>query len=168
MKIKTIAISAFISGIFLGIVITAVAINLSTGNMMLKEIKSPYDFEKTVEVLSQRIKSQPGWHVVSVIDQNAEVQKHGGRTIGNFKIIQYCSGKYSSEMLRSDDRKKIGSMMPKTFAVYEKSDGQVYLSTANGMVIGKLFGGKTEEIIERVSVEVENILRFVNFKFTIF
>ena len=71
-------------------------------------------------------------------------------------------------MLISDDRKKIGAMMPKAFAVYEKSDGQVYLATSNGMVMGKLFGGETEELIEDVSVDVEKMLRFVNFKFSIF
>jgi hypothetical protein len=59
-------------------------------------------------------------------------------------------------------------MMPKAFAVYEKSDGQVYLATSNGMVMGKLFGGETEELIEDVSVDVEKMLRFMNFKFTIF
>ncbi|MFH1195837.1 MAG: DUF302 domain-containing protein [bacterium] len=168
MKIKLIAVSSMIIGAFIGILFTAIAINLSTGNMMLKEIKSPYDFEKTVEVLTQRINSQPAWHVVTVIDQNAEVQKHGGKPIGKFNIVQFCSDKYSSEMLGNDNRKKIGAMLPKTFAVYEKSDGQVYLSTSNGMVMGKLFGGETEEIIERVSLEVESILRFVNFKFSIF
>jgi uncharacterized protein (DUF302 family) len=168
MKIKLVAISFLIIGIFIGAAISAISLNLSTGNMMLKEIKSPFDFEKTVDVLTERINTQLGWHVVNIIDQNEAVTTHGGKKIGNFKIVQYCNGKYSAEMLRGDDQKKVGAMMPKAFAVYEKSDGQVYISTANGMVMGKLFGGKTEEIIEKVSLEVENILRFVNFKFTFF
>lgn len=167
MKTKLIIFASLIIGGFIGIVFTTIVINLSAGNMILKEIKSPYDFEKTVEVLTDRINSQPGWHVVAVIDQKEEIQKYGGKPIGKYNIVQYCNGKYSGEMLSNDDRKKVGTMMPKTFAVYEKSDGQVYLSTANGMVMGKLFGGETEEIIERVSLEVENILRFVNFKFSI-
>lgn len=71
-------------------------------------------------------------------------------------------------MLKADDRKKLGNMMPKSFAVYEKSDGQVFVSTMNGAVIGKLFGGETEKIIERVSLEVENMMRFINLKYTLF
>jgi hypothetical protein len=47
-----------------------------------------------------------------------EVQASGGNQIGKFEIIQYCNGKYSSEMLRGDGRKKIGIMMPKSFSVY--------------------------------------------------
>jgi len=31
-----------------------------------------------------------------------------------------------------------------------------------------LFGGETESLIERVSLEVEEMLRFMNFKFSVF
>lgn len=168
MKTKLIVIVSVIIGIIIGVLFSGIALSLSAGNMILKEIKSPYDFEKTVALLNERINSQPGWHVVKIIDQNEAVTQHGGKPIGKFNIVQYCNGKSSSQMLRSDDRKKIGAMMPKAFAVYEKSDGQVYLATSNGMVMGKLFGGETEELIEDVSVDVEQILRFMNFKFTIF
>jgi len=168
MKTKLIAIVFTVFGILIGVIITGITINLSAGRMMIKEMKSPYDFEKTVETIVNRINDAPGWHVVTVIDQNKEVQAHGGTAIGKFNIIQYCSGKYSSEMLSSDDRKMIGAMLPKNLAVYEKSDGQVYLSTSNGAVMGKLFGGETEDIIERVSLEIEGILRFMNFKFSLF
>ncbi len=168
MKTKLIAIVFGIFGLMAGIVFTAIALNLSAGKMMLKEMKSPYDFEKTVETISTRVNNTPGWHVVTVIDQNSEVQKYGGKAIGKYNIIQYCSGVSSSQMLQSDDRKRIGAMMPKAFAVYEKSDGQVYVATSNGMVMGKLFGGETENIIEKVSLEVEDMLRFMNFKFSLF
>lgn len=59
-------------------------------------------------------------------------------------------------------------MMPKTFAVYEKSDGQVYVSTMNGAIMGKIFGGEIEKIIKDVSLEVEGRMRFINLKFTLF
>lgn len=167
MNTKALALASTMIGLFAGMLFAAIALNLSAGNMLLKEVRSPYDFEKTVGTVVERIQAQSGWHVVAVIDQNAEVQEHGGRPIGKFNIIQYCSGESSSEMLSADDRKKIGAMMPKSFAVYEKSDGQVYLSTANGMVMGKLFGGETENIIEKVSLEVESVLRFMNFKFNV-
>jgi len=168
MKTKLSVIVSVIIGIIIGILFSGIALSLSAGNMILKEIKSPYDFEKTVSVLTERINSQPGWHVVTLIDQNEAVTMHGGKPIGKFNIVQYCNGKSSSQMLKSDDRKKIGAMMPKAFAIYEKNDGQVYLATSNGMVMGKLFGGETEELIEYVSVDVEKMLRFMNFKFSIF
>mgnify|MGYP001810234482 CR=1 FL=1 len=167
MKYKLIVIVSLLFGAIAGILFAGISMNLSAGKMMIKEMKSPYDYEKTVAVITERINSKTGWHVVAVIDQNKEVQAGGGRAIGNYSIIQYCNGRYSSEMLRADERKKIGTMMPKTFAVYEKSDGQVYVATANGAVMGKLFDSKTESIIEKVSLEVEDILRFMNFKFSV-
>jgi uncharacterized protein (DUF302 family) len=168
MKTKLVALVFTVFGFLAGIIFTGIGLNLSAGRMMLKEMKSPYDFDKTIITIVERINQQPGWHVVAVIDQNLEVQKHGARAIGNFKIIQYCNGSYASQMLSADERKIMGAMLPKNLAVYEKTDGQVFVSTANGAVMGKLFGGETETIIEKVSLEVENILRFMNFKFTVF
>ena len=151
-------------GFIAGIIFTAVTISVSSGEMMVKEFKSPYDFDKTVTVMSDRINAAQGWHVTDVIDQNKEVIANGGYAIGNFKIIKYCHGGYAAEMLKPDDRKKIGNIMPKSFAVYEKSDGQVFISTMNGAVMGKLFGGEIEKIIEKSSHEVGGIMRFINLK----
>jgi uncharacterized protein (DUF302 family) len=168
MKTKLTAIVFLIFGVLSGVIITAITINLSAGRMMIKEIKSPYDYEKTIEMVVNRVNATPEWHVVTVYDMNKEVTEHGGKPIGKYSIIKYCSGKYASEMLSADDRKPMGAMMPKAFAVYEKSDGQVYLATSNGAVMGKLFGGETETLIEKVSLEIEEILRFMNFKFSVF
>jgi len=168
MKSKILIIVMLLFGFMAGIIFTAVTISVSSGEMLVKEFKSPYDFDKTVTVMSERINAKDGWHVTGIIDQNKEVQAHGGYAIGNFKIIKYCHGGFAAEMLKSDDRKKTGTMMPKSFAVYEKSDGQVFVSTMNGAVIGKLFGGEIERIIEESSLEVESMMRFINLKYTLF
>lgn len=168
MKTKLLIIVTLFLGFIGGIIFTGIAISVSSGEMMIKEFKSPYDFDKTVNVMVERINGKDGWHVTGVIDQNKEVTENGGFPIGNYKIIKYCSGKYSAEMLKADNRKKIGNMMPKTFAVYEKSDGQVFVSTMNGAIMGKLFGGEIEKIIEEVSLEVESMMRFINLKYTLF
>jgi uncharacterized protein (DUF302 family) len=157
-----------IFGFIAGIVFSGVVISISAGEMLVKEIKSPYDFDKTVKLMSDRINKKDGWHVTDIIDQDQEVSRHGGYSIGNYKIIKYCSGSFSADMLSADDRKLVGNMMPKSFAVYEKSDGQVYVSIMNGAVMGKLFGGEIETIIEKVSLEVEDMMRFMNFKYTLF
>jgi len=168
MKTKITVIVSLIFGFLIGIIFTAVTINISAKPMLVKEFKSPYDFDKTVQVMTDRINNKEGWHVTNIVDQNKAVSENGGFPIGNFKIIKYCHGGFSADMLKADDRKKIGAMMPKSFAVYQKSDGQVYVSTMNGAVIGKLFGGVEEKIIEESSLEIEDIMRFINLKFTLF
>lgn len=168
MKMRINTVISLIFGFIVGIIFTGVVISVSSGEMMVKELKSPYDFDKTVDVITRRINETKGWHVTDVIDQNKEAKENGGFDIGNFKIIKYCHGGYSARMLEADNRKKIGNMMPKSFAVYEKSDGQVFVSTMNGGIMGKLFGGETERIIEEVSLEVEGMMRFINLKYTLF
>ena len=168
MKTKIIIIVSVILGFIVGIIFAGVTLSISAKEMLVKEFVSPYDFDKTVNVMAERINNANGWHVTEIIDQNKEVMANGGYDIGKFKIIKYCHGGYSSKMLDTDNRKKIGNMMPKTFAVYEKSDGQVFVSTMNGAFMGKLFGGEIEEIIEDVSLEVEGMMRFINLKYTLF
>ncbi|MCK5824632.1 MAG: DUF302 domain-containing protein [Ichthyobacteriaceae bacterium] len=168
MEKKILVIVSILGGLILGVFFTGLALNMSSGNMMLKEIKSPYEFDKTVEVIQNNINAQDGWSVTGLIDQNKAVQAGGGAAIGNFKIVKYCHGKLASEMLEADNRKKIGAMMHKSFAVYEKSNGQVYISTANGAIMGKLFGGEASEIMERVALDVEAMMAFVNLKFNVF
>lgn len=165
---KVLVITSIILGFVLGIIFTGIVISISSSEMMVKEFKSPYDFDKTVEVMTERINSKKGWHVSSIIDQNKETIENGGFAIGKFKIIKYCNGAYSARMLKADNQKKIGNMMPKSFAVYEKSDGQVFISTMNGAIMGKIFGGEIETIIEEVSLEVEDMMRFINLKYTLF
>lgn len=168
MKTKLLILVFTSFGTLIGIIFTGITISISAGDMMIKEMKSPYDYDKSIDVIVRRINQMPEWHVVTVYDMNDEVINHGGKPIGKYAIIKYCSGKYASEMLMDDSRKPIGAMMPKAFAVYEKEDGQVYIATSNGAVMGKLFGGETENLIEKVSLEVEEILRFMNFKFSLF
>lgn len=165
---KFIIYVVFISGLVFGLIAAGLMMSFSGERIMMKEVISPYDFEKTVDILRERINSAANWHVTGVIDQKSEVMAHGGKEIGKLKIIQYCSGKYAYEMLRRDERKKMSVMMPKSFAVYEKDDGRVYIALMNGAFMGKLFKGRAYEVIEKVSLEVEGILGFANFKYSLF
>ena len=126
--------------------------------MLIKEQESPFDFEKTIDLLIEAINNKEGWKVTALIDQNQAVMENGGTSIGKFKIIKYCNGKHASQMLQSDDRKYIGTMMPKSFAVYEKSDGQSYVSFLNGAVMGDMMGGEIEAIINEVSFDVSEMI----------
>lgn len=162
------AIAVCIVAFLAGTLFSAITVDLAAGRMMIKEVASPYDFDKTVRVITQRINAKEGWHVVTVYDQNSEVQTHGGAPIGKMAIIKYCNGKYASDMLIADDRKKLAAMIPKGISVYEDSKGQVLIAMSNGAVMGKLFGGDVAAITEIVSREVEEIMGFMHFKFTLF
>ena len=164
MKYLLVALVAFV----LGSGFAGAALSIAAPKMLIKEVASPYDFAKTVRVIEDRLNAKPDWHVITTYDQNVEVTRHGGQSIGKMAIIKYCSGKYASRMLAADDRKKLSAMMPKSISVYEDSRGQVHIAMSNGAVMGKLFGGETEAIIEEVSREIESVMGFMHFKFATF
>ena len=63
MKIATIV--SLIFGFLAGIIFTGITISISSGEMMVKEFKSPYDFNKTIQIMQERINGKEGWHVHS-------------------------------------------------------------------------------------------------------
>jgi len=162
-----IALTAAVS-LFIGAVVGAFFIQTGAKQAMILEYKSPYDYNKTLETIISRINSHNGWRVLSVINQAEEIRKGGGADVGKVTIIKYCNAKYAGQMLSSDDRKKMAVSMPISIAVYEKSTGECLVSVSNGVLMSKIYGGKTEEIIENVSKEVEEILGFMAVKFTRF
>ena len=160
MKIKITMIVGIIIGLFLGVLATGIFVNMSGENILFQEIKSPFEYEKTIRIMQERITNTKGWHIIKVFDYNQEVQHGGGSPIGNYTIIEFCNSETAGTMLQEDERKKIGSMLPKRFAIYEKSDGKVYVAAGNGPVMLQLFREGAREIATQVSLEVQEMLVF--------
>lgn len=167
MKHLTLFISLSLA-LFLGAVMGAIFIHIGAKHALILEQRSPYDYLKTIEVITNRINTKSGWKVVAVINQAEEIRQGGGGDIGKMTIIKYCNAHYAKRMLQDDDRKKMAVAMPISIAVYEKSTGETMISVNNGLLSSKIYGGETEQIIEKVSHEVEDILSFSAFKFSRF
>ncbi len=161
------ALIAFVS-LFTGAVVGAFFIQNFAKQALILEHKSPFDYNKTVETIINRINAKEGWKVISVIDQAEEIRKGGGADVGKVTIVKYCNAKFAGEMLSGDERKKMAVSMPISIAVYEKSTGECVVSVSNGVLMSKIYGGETEDIIEDVSKDVEEILGFMAFKFSRF
>ena len=158
-----------ILGLVLGLFVTGLAFKVAAPTMFFKEVSVPHDFDKTVRILQTRINNQEGWHVTDVIDQQKEVLDNGGEDVGKVKIIKFCNGKLSGIMLNDDGSKFMAAKMPLSIAVYEKSDGRVTIGLMNGYIMARLFAGTREgEIMEDVVTDMEEIMNFLHFRFTIF
>ncbi len=158
-----------ILGLVLSLFVTGFAFKISAPTMFFKEIAVPYNFEKTVNLIKSRINRQNGWHVTTIIDQQKEILANGGQDVGKVRIIKFCNGKLSGEMLNKDSSKFMAIKMPLSIAVYEKSDGRVTIGLMNGYLMARLFAGRREGVImEKVVKDIEEILGFVHFRFTIF
>ncbi|MEA1892040.1 MAG: DUF302 domain-containing protein [Campylobacterota bacterium] len=164
---------AIFVGVILGFVfsifIFGIAFKVAAPTMFFKEITSTYDFDKTVKLIETRINQQDGWHVTTIINQQQEVLEDGGEDVGKVKIIKFCNGKLSGEMLMADESKFMAAKMPLSISVYETNNGQVVIGLMNGYVMARLFSGTREgEIMEKVVRDMEEILGFTHFRFTIF
>ena len=162
-------IFGMVLGLVFGLFVVGIAFKIAAPTMFFKEVSSPYDFDKTVTLISDRINKQQGWHVTTIIDQQKEIIEYGGEDVGNVKIIKFCNGKLSGEMLEDDVSKSMAVKMPLSIAVYEKSDGRVTLGLMNGYLMARLYSGSREgDLMERVVSDMESILGFVHFRYTIF
>lgn len=148
-----------------GVVATALFLQSASSRLFLLEMKSPYGFAKTVATVTERISAKPGWKVVNVIDQEQAILDGGAKSPGKVTIVELCNASYSAQMLEGDARKRMAVNMPIRIAVYERSTGETYIGLLNGYLMSKLFGGETEKIIEKVSLEMEGIMSFANFKY---
>ena len=165
-------ISLFV-GIALGLVfsifVVGISLKIAAPSVLLKEIASPYEFDKTLKILEDRLNTKEGWHVTEIIDQQEEIITHGGTDCGKVKIIKFCNAKYASQMLSADESKVMSTNMPLSISVYEKSDGRVMIGLSNGYMMARLFSGRSEgAIMQKVVSEMEEVLNFTHFRFTIF
>jgi len=164
---------SFFGGLIIGAVtamfIVPLIFKFSAQNMLFKQIVSPYSFEKTVNLITQRISNTPGWHVVTVINQEEEIKKYGGPDVGKVAIIKFCNAKYAGRMLIDDDTKFMAVKMPLSIAVYEDSKGIVRISLMNGYLLTRMLSGTKEaKIMENVVRDIQRILGFVHFRYSIF
>ena len=153
---------------FTGAVFAGAAINEAAPHAMFKEFASPFEHAKTVEVIKRRIDKQPGWSVVSVIDQAETIRKGGGGNVGKYTIIKFCSPKFAGRMLADDARRFYGVAMPLSIAVYTLESGKVMVSLMNGALISMMFGGELEAIANDVRLEVEEMFSFFHVDFDVF
>ncbi|MEA2047334.1 MAG: DUF302 domain-containing protein [Campylobacterota bacterium] len=169
MLSKKSMITGVILGVVLSLFVTGLVFKIAAPTIFFKEVSVPYDFDKTVRILQTRINKQEGWHVTAVINQQKEVLDNGGNDVGKVKIIKFCNGKLSGEMLAEDSSKFMAAKMPLSIAVYEKEDGRVSIGLMNGYVMARLFFGTREaKVMEKVVGDMEEILNFLHFRYSIF
>ncbi len=169
MNVKLGVVIGFILGMVMSLFVVGFVFKVAAPTMLFKEIKSSYDFDKTVNLIVQRINHQKGWHVTTVIDQEKEILENGGLDVGRVKIIKFCNAKLSGEMLRDDSNKYMSVKMPLSISVYEKSNGEVMIGMMNGYIMARLFAGsKVGDIMENVVKDIESVMSFLHFQFTIF
>ena len=140
--------------------LVALLSSCSMGEMMVHEKQSPYEFDKTVEVITANAKAH-GWIMPKVYDFQESLLKHKQPDPGKVKVLKICQPEYAGKMLSQDDSKFVAAMMPCSIAVYVKSDGKVYVSSMNMGLMSKMFSGVVGDTLAEVASDDAKILSFL-------
>ena len=69
-----------------------------------------------------------------------------------------CNPKYAYRLLSKDDLRIYSNMMPCRIAVYEKTDGQTYISRMNAGLFAAQIGGEVEEVMSATFRDAEGFI----------
>lgn len=125
-------------------------------DQMFLESKSRYRFEETVNKLSEII-PESEWKVIYVHDLQETMRKNGKEIIP-VKVIELCKPAYAYKLLSDDDLRIYSNMMPCRISVYEKADGNTYVSRMNSAMLASQIGGVVQEVMSGSYREAEEII----------
>ena len=145
-----------LAGVFIGVIITILIIVSSAQSMMLKEKQVHHNFEEAVELIETTVKLE-GWTIPAVHNMQATLTNFG-HDIKKMKIFEICHPDLAYQILSRDDERIVSSMLPCRISVYEKSDGNVYVSWMNLGLMGKLMKGGVPGVMAEASHTTEQIV----------
>jgi uncharacterized protein (DUF302 family) len=134
-------------------------IGKSLAPQMLIELESPLGFDETLDKIIENAKAA-GWKVPKKwrVNFQRNLEKVTGKDIGPNQVIKMCEPEAAVKMLMHDEYKLLTTMMPCTIAVYQKSDGKVYISMMNMKILGLMYGGVIADIADELAPQMTKIV----------
>ena len=123
---------------------------------MFFESKSRFGLSETLQKLSDLIPAS-GWKEISVLDLQA-IMKKNGKEILPVKVVELCKPDYAYRLLSDDTQRIYSNMLPCRISVYEKSDGNCYISRLNAAMMAAQLGGVTEEVMTAAYNDAEEMI----------
>lgn len=150
-------IGGFVAGI---LVVALLAISMA-GDLMMREVESPFGLEETAARIQANIKKleHKGWQLSGLRDPSKAVAAAGGN-VPPVLLVEACSTAYSRPLLKEDASRILSIMMPCTITVYKKENGKTYIGLMNAGLMGKMFGSKVGEIMAQVQEDQSTFIEF--------
>ena len=100
-----------------------------------------------------------GWAVAKIYNMEKRMKKAGFEDAARVKVIELCHATHTNDILSQEDDMFIAAIMPCRIAVYEKRNGDVFISKMNIGLMSKFFSENVKEVMGQVAEEDENILK---------
>lgn len=124
---------------------------------MFFENRSRYDFEETINQLSELVPENE-WKIIQILDLQ-ETMKKNGKEVLPVKVVEMCKPGYAYQLLSDDSQRIYSNMMPCRVSVYEKSDGNTYISRMNSAMFAERIGGVMQEVMSKAFDDVESMIK---------
>ena len=125
-------------------------------NQMIIEKVSPWDFDKTVELLTNAA-TDKNWNIPATHDLQQSLAK-AGKAVNPVKVIEFCKPEYSGKMLEKNDERIVSVMMPCRISVYLKEDGKTYIALINGAALIAGMPEKVRQVMLMAADEVNEMV----------
>ena len=120
------------------------------------ESKSKYSFQETMQKFAELIASG-GWKQIAELDLQETMRKNGKET-HPVKVVELCKAEYAYRILSDDSQRIYSNMLPCRISVYEKEDGNCYISRMDAALVAARLGGVTGEVMAKAYQEVEKMV----------
>jgi uncharacterized protein (DUF302 family) len=127
-------------------------------NNMLIENSSPFDVDKTVDLIVAEAEKQ-NWKVPAVHDLQQSLAK-SGKIVDPVKVIEICKPELSSQILELNHERAMSVMMPCRISVYQKEDGKTYIALLNAE---SMVQSLTETVARTMVAASEESLQIVRY-----
>ncbi len=156
---KTNRLILFVFGLISGVIMSVVFFYVAATNVLLVTHQSRFgSIEETCDQLKTAIEAN-GWENPGIRNMNKAVAKHGVAMEKQVRIVELCNASYAKEALVTNP--EVSPMMPCAWGVYEGDDGNVYISSMNIGLLGKIFGGHLAKVMESISSDEKRMLERV-------
>lgn len=126
---------------------------------LIIEKVSPWDFEKTVVLLTEEAERR-NWMIPAIHDLQASLAK-SGKAVKSVKVLEVCKPEYSGQMLERSDERIVSVMMPCRLSIYLKEDDKTYVALINGAALAVGLPENVREVIIAASDEINEIVEAV-------
>lgn len=155
MKTKYLLAILFLTS---GLMTSAQYISQQNSPVMI-ESQSRYGFNETIDTLSNAILAK-GWKVTMTHDLQQTMQKNGKEVLP-VKVIELCNPGLAFQILSRDDLRHATPLLPCRISVYEKADGNTYVSRMNAPAFAAMIGGDAAQTILQAFTEAEGFVGIV-------
>ncbi|MDD3044434.1 MAG: DUF302 domain-containing protein [Candidatus Delongbacteria bacterium] len=147
-----------LTGFILGIILIAVIMFVFFPSMMIETSESSLGYEETIAAIDNNTIDH-GWAVLKVWDMKRRMDNAGYEESPRVSIIELCQADYTHRILQEENDRFISSIMPYRIAIYENSDGKVYISRMNLGLMSKFFSSNVKEVMGEAVIDNKNILK---------